>query len=93
MLTSFVFLYDQYMAIRQEQLLENIEFQIYEKNSDVAGTWFENKYRGFPAVFEFPGRDIVNMSLSQPVQHVTSQPIYTLIRLLQRQIGRISELF
>ncbi|OAP65618.1 hypothetical protein AYL99_01590 [Fonsecaea erecta] len=35
-----------YMAIRQEQLLENVEFQIYEKNPDVAGTWFENKYPG-----------------------------------------------
>jgi cyclohexanone monooxygenase len=33
------------MAIRQEQLLKDVEFQIYEKNSGVAGTWYENKYR------------------------------------------------
>lgn len=35
------------MAIRQEQLLKDVEFQVYEKNSGVAGTWFENKYRKF----------------------------------------------
>lgn len=33
------------MAIRQEQVLDNVDFQIYEKNSDVGGTWRENKYR------------------------------------------------
>lgn len=35
----------QYIAIRQDQLLRNVEFQVYEKNADVGGTWFENKYR------------------------------------------------
>lgn len=38
-------LFPQYMAIRQEQVLDNVDFQIYEKNSDVGGTWRENKYR------------------------------------------------
>jgi cation diffusion facilitator CzcD-associated flavoprotein CzcO len=35
-----------YTAIRQEQLLQNVSFQIYEKNDDVGGTWLENKYPG-----------------------------------------------
>jgi cation diffusion facilitator CzcD-associated flavoprotein CzcO len=26
--------------------LENVSFQIYEKNSDVGGTWFESTYPG-----------------------------------------------
>lgn len=33
------------MSIRQDQLLRDVDFQVYEKNEDVGGTWFENKYR------------------------------------------------
>jgi hypothetical protein len=29
-----------------EQRLENVEIVCYEKNSDVGGTWFENRYPG-----------------------------------------------
>lgn len=32
-----------YKAIRQ---LVNVDFQIYEKNNDVGGTWLENRYPG-----------------------------------------------
>ncbi|KZO89789.1 FAD/NAD(P)-binding domain-containing protein [Calocera viscosa TUFC12733] len=35
-----------YMGIRIPQVLENIDLVIYEKNSGVSGTWFENKYPG-----------------------------------------------
>jgi hypothetical protein len=34
------------LAYKAERLLENIELQIYEKNSDIGGTWLENRYPG-----------------------------------------------
>ena len=34
------------LAYKAERLLENIDLQIYEKNSDVGGTWLENRYPG-----------------------------------------------
>lgn len=33
-------------AYKYQEKLENVEFQIYEKNEDVCGTWLENKYPG-----------------------------------------------
>jgi ribulose 1,5-bisphosphate synthetase/thiazole synthase len=33
-------------AIRFPQKLKNIELQIYEKNTEIGGTWFENRYPG-----------------------------------------------
>ncbi|KAH7336483.1 cyclohexanone monooxygenase [Rhexocercosporidium sp. MPI-PUGE-AT-0058] len=34
------------MAYKMERKLEDVEFQIYEKNKDVGGTWLENRYPG-----------------------------------------------
>lgn len=34
------------IAYKAERLLENVDLQIYEKNSDVGGTWLENRYPG-----------------------------------------------
>lgn len=34
------------IAYKAERQLENISFQIYEKNNDVGGTWLENRYPG-----------------------------------------------
>ncbi|KFY41588.1 hypothetical protein V495_04857 [Pseudogymnoascus sp. VKM F-4514 (FW-929)] len=34
------------IAYKAERLLENIDLQIYEKNSDIGGTWLENRYPG-----------------------------------------------
>jgi len=34
------------VARQVEQHLKNVVLQIYEKNSDVGGTWLENKYPG-----------------------------------------------
>lgn len=34
------------IAYKAERVLENIELQIYEKNSDIGGTWLENRYPG-----------------------------------------------
>jgi cation diffusion facilitator CzcD-associated flavoprotein CzcO len=34
------------LAYKAERLLENIDLQIYEKNSDIGGTWLENRYPG-----------------------------------------------
>jgi len=33
-------------CIRIQQKLKNIDLQVYEKNSDIGGTWFENNYPG-----------------------------------------------
>jgi hypothetical protein len=33
-------------AIRFPQRIPNLDLQIYEKNSDITGTWFENRYPG-----------------------------------------------
>lgn len=34
------------IAYKAERTLENIDLQIYEKNSDIGGTWLENRYPG-----------------------------------------------
>ncbi|PKY06945.1 FAD/NAD(P)-binding domain-containing protein [Aspergillus campestris IBT 28561] len=34
------------MAYKMERKLKDVEFQIYEKNKDVGGTWLENRYPG-----------------------------------------------
>ncbi|KAF9883658.1 hypothetical protein FE257_003092 [Aspergillus nanangensis] len=34
------------LAYKAERLLQNVELQIYEKNTDVGGTWLENRYPG-----------------------------------------------
>ncbi|KAH8897975.1 FAD/NAD(P)-binding domain-containing protein [Thozetella sp. PMI_491] len=34
------------IAYKAERALENVTLQIYEKNSDVGGTWLENRYPG-----------------------------------------------
>ena len=34
------------IAYKAERQLENVSFQIYEKNNDVGGTWLENRYPG-----------------------------------------------
>ena len=46
-----------------EEKLENVEVVCYEKNSDVGGTWLENRYPGcacdIPSVvYQFPWRPV-----------------------------------
>lgn len=33
-------------AYKLQRSFENVELTIYEKNEDIGGTWFENKYPG-----------------------------------------------
>ena len=35
-----------YLGIRIPQLLRNVELTIYDKNTGVGGTWWENRYPG-----------------------------------------------
>ena len=35
-----------YMSLLAEKRLENVEFVVYEKNSDLGGTWLVNRYPG-----------------------------------------------
>ena len=37
-------------AYQIQKYCENVEHVIYEKNSDIGGTWLENRYPGKPAV-------------------------------------------
>ena len=37
-------------AYQIQKYCENVEQVIYEKNSDIGGTWLENRYPGKPAV-------------------------------------------
>ena len=34
------------IAYKAERLLKDVTLQIYEKNSDIGGTWLENRYPG-----------------------------------------------
>ncbi len=34
------------IAYKAERLLKDVQIQIYEKNSDIGGTWLENRYPG-----------------------------------------------
>jgi hypothetical protein len=34
------------VAYKAERVLKDVELQIYEKNSDIGGTWLENRYPG-----------------------------------------------
>jgi len=35
------------MAYKLQKHFENFDLTIYEKNSDISGTWFENRYPGY----------------------------------------------
>lgn len=35
------------IAYKGERLLKDVEIQIYDKNSDIGGTWLENRYPGY----------------------------------------------
>jgi cation diffusion facilitator CzcD-associated flavoprotein CzcO len=41
-------------AIRVPEWLRNVEFQVYEKNEGVGGTWWENRYPG--CACDIPGK-------------------------------------
>lgn len=43
-----------YLGIRIPQRLRNVDLKIYEKNSGVGGTWWENRYPG--CACDIPGQ-------------------------------------
>lgn len=43
-------------AIRIPERLRNVDLTVYEKNSDVGGTWWENRYPG--CACDIPGKNI-----------------------------------
>jgi succinate dehydrogenase/fumarate reductase flavoprotein subunit len=56
-------------AIRIPQRLRNVDLTVYEKNSDVGGTWWENRYPG--CACDVPGKDVdSNSSLTQSLKVV-----------------------
>jgi cation diffusion facilitator CzcD-associated flavoprotein CzcO len=47
-------------AIRFPQRIPNLNLQIYEKNVDITGTWFENRYPGCACGMEIPRFSILD---------------------------------
>jgi len=41
-----------YNGIRIPQRLRNVDLVIYEKNSDIGGRWFENRYPGAGMIYD-----------------------------------------
>lgn len=42
-------------SIRLPQRIPHLSLQIYEKNADIGGTWFENRYPGCACGMQTPG--------------------------------------
>ena len=53
------------LAITLQQILENYTLEIFEKNSDVGGTWFENRYPGCACKDLLQAQDAYTPGLSQ----------------------------
>ena len=43
-----------YMAIRIPEWLRNVDLTVYDKNADIGGTWYENRYPG--CACDIPGK-------------------------------------
>lgn len=41
------------MAYKLDRHFQNFDLTVYEKNIDVSGTWFENRYPGYNCLFAF----------------------------------------
>lgn len=50
-------------AIRIPERLRNVDLTVYEKNSDVGGTWWENRYPG--CACDIPGEDVFPFQFRQ----------------------------
>lgn len=70
--------------------MENYELQIYEKNADVGGTWFENRYRTLH-IHHFIGSLTSNAVADTLAVLVISHRITTSIPGNLTRIGRICE--
>lgn len=44
--------------------LKNVQLQIYEKNSGIGGTWFENRYPGYENPFLLPHLALILINIS-----------------------------
>lgn len=55
-----------YLGIRIPQRLRNVDFQIYEKNEGIGGTWWENRYPGcacdIPCKYD-PGQENISYGI------------------------------
>lgn len=53
-------------GIRFPQRIQNLDFTIYEKNEEVGGTWFENKYGHSRSIVLYMKLIILSLRLSYP---------------------------
>lgn len=70
--------------------MENYELQIYEKNEDVGGTWFENRYERIGVALDY--NHLIGSSVADILAVLVISPrITTSIPGNLTQIGRICE--
>lgn len=76
-------------AIRIPQRLRNVDLTIYEKNADVGGTWYENRYPG--CACDVPGTSIDRLN-TQDVRRSLSvnKPTRTSIHTRPTTAGALS---
>ena len=73
-----------YMTILAEKVLQDIDLVVYEKNSDLGGTWFENRYPGVHAtspltIIPTHSNRIPSSSASKSTYFHTFHPSFSLL--------------
>lgn len=64
-------------CIRFVQRIPNLEICIYDKNADIGGTWFENRYPGCACGRRYPDKATLQRILLTPVNVKISQHTLT----------------
>lgn len=76
-----------YLGIRIPQRLRNVDFQIYEKNEGVGGTWYENRYPGRYLLAPYSTPEELGTDEMDQVARATFLHIVTSILSIRIQIG------
>ena len=71
----------------REAFGDTVEFEIFEKNEDVGGTWFENRYPGKGMFFPPPHREICFTERSAQAVRVTCPATSTSSAFAQIRTG------
>jgi hypothetical protein len=68
------------MAYMIQKYCENVELAVYEKNAEIGGTWYENRYPGNPvACWYIAGADI-RQDVLATCQHMRTHSTLHLIQ-------------
>jgi hypothetical protein len=75
---------------KAEEQMQNLDIVCYEKNADVGGTWFENRYPGTSLKYKgyFNGiRLLLRYPQRQLPVHLENQALVTLLLVCPRDLG------